>query len=82
MVITILDGSMKIQIDYDWMEPQYKDNIFMAFTEHCPKEQRVFDGGGIRLGLTPSEAEQLALALKTAVEKSRSASRRPRGRKP
>ena len=78
MVVVILDGSMRIEVDYDRMESQYKDNIFMAFTEDCPKDERVFQADEIRIDLTPDEAEQLALALNKATAESHSASRQKR----
>ena len=74
MFVVILDGSMKSEVGYDRMEPQYKDNLFMAFTEDCPKDQRLFHEDEVRICLTPDEAEQLALALNNAATESRFAS--------
>ena len=74
MFVVILDGSMKIEVGYDRVEPQYKDNVFMALTEDCPKDERVFGDAEIQIALTPEEAEQLALALNNAATESRFAS--------
>jgi len=69
--IYILDDSLEIEIFFDKDDCGYADNICLKITESCKDEEKIFRHDENNLYLTPEQAQALASALTSAVEKSR-----------
>jgi hypothetical protein len=70
MTITLLDGSMKVDIFFELNDCEYGDNICINITEKCPDDERVFRGDETNLYLTPRQARRLSSAFLKAAEDS------------
>lgn len=77
----LLDGSLKVSIQYNRTASRCKDDIRLTFVKTCPPEQRGFGADQVSICVTPEQAEQVAAALLEAVRQSRSARKRPRDRR-
>lgn len=76
MIISLLDGSLRVQIFYEEPDASFEDNVCISFLEYCPEDEKIFKAGETNIFLTPEQAAQLAEALSKAAAESKLASRR------
>lgn len=70
MTISLLDGSLKIDVFYDCKDRQFEDHICIKVVEDCPEEEKIFYAGETNIYLTPEQARQISNALLKAVDQS------------
>ena len=70
MAITLLDGSLKVDVFYDCKDSQFEDHICLKIVEDCPEEEKIFYAGETNIYLTAKQAKQIADALIKAVHQS------------
>jgi len=70
MTITLLDGSLKVDVFYDYKDSQFEDHICLKIVEDCPEEEKIFYAGETNIYLTAEQAEQISDALLKAVDQS------------
>lgn len=70
MTISLLDGSLKIDVFYDCKDRQFEDHICIKIVEDCPEDEKIFYAGETNIYLTPDQARQISNALLKAVEQS------------
>jgi hypothetical protein len=75
MIILLLDESLRVQIFYEDLDAEFKDNICISFQEDCPDEEKIFKVDETNIFLTPEQAQELADALNTAATQSKLATR-------
>lgn len=68
MTISLLDGSLLIDVFYDCKDSQFEDHICLKIVENCPEEEKIFYAGETNIYLTPEQARQISNALLKAVE--------------
>lgn len=66
--ITLLDGSLKLSIYYEELEPGFEDNFCFCFQEDCPEDEKVFKADEINIYLTPEEVALVILELNRTME--------------
>lgn len=76
MIISLLDGSLRVQVFYEEPDIAFEDNVCISFLEDCPEDEKIFKAGETNIFLTPEQAAQLAEALSKAAADSKLASRR------
>lgn len=69
--ITLLDGSLKLNIFYDTEDNEFEDTICLSFREDCVEDEKVLSADEVNLYLTPEQAALIILELSRAVEKAR-----------
>jgi hypothetical protein len=70
MTISLLDGSLKIDVFYDCKDSQFEDHICIKVVEDCPEDEKIFYAGETNIFLTSEQARQLSNALLKAVDQS------------
>ena len=70
MTISLLDGSLKMDVFYDCKDRQFEDHICIKVVEDCPEDEKVFCAGETNIYLTPEQAHQISNALLKAVDQS------------
>jgi hypothetical protein len=70
MTISLLDGSLKIDVFYDCKDSQFEDHICITIVEDCPEDEKIFYAGETNIYLTSEQARQISNALLKAVEQS------------
>jgi len=70
MTISLLDGSLKIDVFYDCKDSQFEDHICIKVVEDCPEDEKIFYAGETNIYLTSEQARQLSNALLKAVDQS------------
>ncbi len=70
MTISLLDGSLKIDVFYDCKDRQFEDHICIKVVEDCPEDEKIFYAGETNIYLTPEQARQISNALLKAVDQS------------
>jgi hypothetical protein len=70
MSISLLDGSLKVDVFYDCKDSQFEDHICLKIIENCPEEEKIFYAGETNIYLTQEQACQISSALLKAVEQS------------
>lgn len=70
MTISLLDGSLKMDVYYDCKDSQFEDHICLKMVEECPEEEKILYAGETNIYLTPEQARQIAEALMKAVNQS------------
>jgi hypothetical protein len=70
MSISLLDGSLKLDVFYDCKDSQFEDHICLKIVENCPEEEKIFYAGETNIYLTQEQACQISSALLKAVEQS------------
>ncbi len=70
MTITLLDGSLKLDVFYDCKDSQFEDHICLRIMEDCPEEEKIFYAGETNIYLTTGQAQQISEALLKAVQQS------------
>ena len=69
MAISLLDGTLKVDIFFEMKDCEYGDNVCLSIVEKCPDDEKVFRGDETNLYLTPQQARRLASAfLQAAME--------------
>lgn len=68
--LPVLDGELKIAVEFDNLEPGYKDNIKLVFSESCQPEFALFRANETAFGLTSDEARKLAQWLLAAADQN------------
>lgn len=66
--ITLLDGSLKLNIFFEESDRDYDDDICLCFSEDCPEDEKVFKADETSIYLTPEEAALIVLELTRAIE--------------
>lgn len=70
MTISLLDGSLKMDVFYDCKDRQFEDHICIKVVEDCPEDEKLFYAGETNIYLTPEQARQISNALLKAVDQS------------
>ena len=70
MTITLLDGSLKMDVFYDCKDSQFDDHICLKVVEDCPEDEKIFYAGETNIYLTAEQAQQISDALLKAVHQS------------
>lgn len=70
MSISLLDGSLKVDVFYESKDSQFEDHICVRIVENCPEEEKIFYAGETNIYLTQEQARQISKALLKAVEQS------------
>ena len=70
MTITLLDGTLKVNIFFEQNDCRYGDNVCLCVFEKCPDDEKVFRGDETNLYLTPRQARKIAAAFLQAAEES------------
>ena len=70
MTISLLDGSLKLDVFYDCSDSQFEDHICLKIVEDCPEEEKIFYAGETNIYLTVEQAEQISNALLNAINQS------------
>lgn len=65
--ITLLDGSLTLNIFYEVSDREFEDDICLCFTEDCPEDEKVFKADETSIFLTPEEAALIVLELNRAI---------------
>jgi hypothetical protein len=65
--ITLLDGSLKLNIFYEQFDRSFDDDICLCFTEDCPEDEKIFKADETSIYLTPEEAALVVLELNRAI---------------
>jgi hypothetical protein len=73
--ISLLDGSLQIDIYFDPQDCRYDDNICVQIKEDCPEEEKIFHAGETNIFLTAEQARQLASLLTKIADQSNHATR-------
>jgi hypothetical protein len=70
MTVTLLDGSLKLDVFYDCKDSQFDDHICLQIVEDCPEEEKIFYAGETNIYLTTEQAQQISVALLKAIQQS------------
>jgi hypothetical protein len=70
MTISLLDGSLKMDVFYDCKDSQFDDHICIKIVEECPEDEKIFFAGETNIYLTAEQARQIAKDLLQAIEQS------------
>ncbi len=70
MTISLLDGSLKLDVFYDCKDSQFEDPICLKIIEDCPEEEKIFYAGETNIYLTTGQAQQISEALLEAVHQN------------
>jgi hypothetical protein len=70
MSISLLDGSLKLDVFFDCTDRQFEDHICLKIIEDCPEEEKIFYAGETNIYLTSDQARQISVALLKAVKQS------------
>ena len=70
MTITLLDGSLILDVFYDYKDSQFEDHICLQIVEDCPEDEKIFYAGETNIYLTAEQAQQISDALLKAVHQS------------
>ncbi|MFO7662720.1 MAG: hypothetical protein R6X18_09015 [Chloroflexota bacterium] len=65
--ITLLDGSLILNIYYEETDSAFEDDICLCFTEDCPEDEKVFKADETSIYLTPEQAALIVLELNRAI---------------
>ena len=69
-LLSVFDGQIYIDVEFEIPEEGFEDNISFSFAEHCPPEMKLLKVDEISFGLTSVQARILADALLAAAEKN------------
>jgi hypothetical protein len=69
-LLSIFDGQILLNVEFEIPEERFEDNISFSFAEKCPPEMKQLKSDEISFGLTSAQARTLAQALLTAAEKN------------
>ncbi|HSQ25809.1 MAG TPA: hypothetical protein VLM80_01670 [Anaerolineales bacterium] len=66
--LSLLDGELKVAVEFDHSEEGYQDNIKIVFADNCAPEFALFKANETSFGLTSEEARKLAQWLIAAAD--------------
>lgn len=69
--ITLLDGSLKLSIQYEESDREFDDDICLCFVEDSRDEERLFRADEVSIYLTPEQVALIILELNRALENYR-----------
>ena len=69
-LLSIFDGQILINVEFEIPEEYFEDNISFSFAENCPPEMKLLKSDEIAFGMTSAQARTLAQALLAAAEKN------------
>ena len=69
-LLTVCDGHMQLDVNFEPPEEDYDDNVQISLSENSPKEMNLFVADEIGFSLTSTEARTLANALLAAAEQN------------
>ena len=68
--LSLLDGELKVAVEFDLSEEGYADNIKIVFSENSSPEFALFKADETSFGLTSEEARKFAQRLIAAADKN------------
>ncbi len=68
--LSLLDGELKVAVEFDDSEEGYPDNIKIVFSQNSAPEFALFKADETSFGLTSAEARKLAQWLIAAADKN------------
>lgn len=68
--LSLLDGELKVAVEFDDSEEGYQDNVKIVFAENSAPEFALFKADETSFGLTSEEARKLAQWLIAAADKN------------
>jgi hypothetical protein len=68
--LSLLDGELKVAVEFDDSEVGYEDNIKIVFAENSAPEFALFKADETSFGLTSEEARKLAQWLIAVADKN------------
>lgn len=68
--LSLLDGELKVAVEFDNSEEGYQDNIKIVFSENSSPAFALFKADETSFGLTSEEARKLAQWLIAAADKN------------
>ena len=66
MKINLPDGSWDLEVFLGLPEPGHEDNVLLRLTEECPESTRMLRANQIMVGITATQARELARCLTEA----------------
>ena len=75
MTISLLDGSLEINVFFDRKDHEFNDNVCICFKELCPEDEKIMYAGETNIYITDEQARDLAAMLLAAAEHSGHGSR-------
>ena len=69
-LLSVFDGQILLNVEFEVPEERFEDNISFSFAEHCPPEMKLLRSNEISFGLTSNQARILAQALLDAAQKN------------
>jgi hypothetical protein len=75
--ISLLDGSLKLNVFYEQSDREFEDDICICFVEECDDDEKLFRADEVSIYLTPREVGLLLLELNRALEAFRQAGESP-----
>lgn len=62
-LLTLFDGQLMIDVEFDPQEEGFKDNIMISLREDCPPEEKILKTDEASFNITSDQARTLAQAL-------------------
>jgi hypothetical protein len=75
MSITLLDGTLQVNVFYEKGDHEFEDNVCISFKEDCPEDEKIFYAGETNIFITSAQARELAALLIKAADQSNHGSR-------
>jgi hypothetical protein len=69
--ITLLDGSLKLNIYFEESDREFEDDICLCFVEDCPEDEKLFKADEVSIYATPEQVALMILELNRALEANR-----------
>jgi hypothetical protein len=66
--ITLLDGSLKLNISFEESDREFDDDICLCFVEDCPEDEKLFKADEVSIFVTPEQVALMILELNRALE--------------
>lgn len=66
--ISLLDGSLKLNIYYDPSDHEFEDDICLCFVEDCPEDEKLFRADETSMYVTPEQVALMVLELNRALD--------------
>ena len=69
-LLTLFDGQLMIDVEFDPQEKGFEDNIMFSLREDCPPEEKILKTDEASFNMTSAQARTLAQALLFLAEKN------------
>jgi hypothetical protein len=69
-LLSIFDGQILLDVEFEAPEERFEDNISFSFAENCPPEMKLLKSNEISFSMTSEQARTLAHALLAAADKN------------